>query len=99
MGDSLWGLKELDMTEATWHIAAKFAKGFPCVSVGKESACSAGDLGSTSGWGRSPGEGNGNPLQYPCLENPKARGTWWGYSPWGRKEWGMTELLTLYLRS
>ena len=41
MGDSLWGLKELDMTEATWHIAAKCAKGFPCVSVGKESTCRA----------------------------------------------------------
>ena len=41
----------------------------PCSSVGKESACSAGDAGSTPGWGRSPGEGNGNPLQYPCLEN------------------------------
>ena len=68
-------------------------------SEGKESTCSAGDLGLTSGLGRSPGEGNGNPLQYPCLENPMDRGAWWGYSPWGRKEWGMTELLTLYLRS
>ena len=37
----------------------------PCSSVGKESARSAGDPGSTPGWGRSPGEGNGNPLQYP----------------------------------
>ena len=34
------------------------------------SACNAGDLGSIPGLGRSPGEGNGNPLQYPCLENP-----------------------------
>ena len=37
---------------------------------GKEYACSAGDLGSMPGLGRSPGEGNGNPLQYSCLENP-----------------------------
>ena len=42
--------------------------GFPHSSVGKEFACSAGDLGSITGLGRSPGEGNGNPLQYPCLE-------------------------------
>ena len=41
----------------------------PGGSVGKESACSAGDLGLLHGWGRSPGEGNGNPLQYSCLEN------------------------------
>ena len=51
--------------------------GFPCSSVGKESACYAGDLGSIPGLGRSPGEGNGNPLQYPCLENPLDRGAWW----------------------
>ena len=44
-------------------------KGFPCGSDGKESACNAGDLGSISGSGRSPGEGNGNPLQYSHLEN------------------------------
>ena len=50
---------------------------FPCSSVGKESACSAGDLGSIPGLGRSPGEGNGNPLQYPCLENRMDRGSWW----------------------
>ena len=50
--------------------------GFPCSSVGKESVCNAGDLGSIPGWGRSPGEGNGNPLQYSCLENPTDRGAW-----------------------
>ena len=43
--------------------------GFPQSSVGKESACNAGDSGSIPGSGRSPGEGNGNPLQYSCLEN------------------------------
>ena len=41
------------------------------------SACKAGDLGSIPGLGRSPGEGNGNPLQYSCLENPMDRGAWW----------------------
>ena len=41
---------------------------------GKESACQTGDVGSVPGLGRSPGEGNGNPLQYSCLENPMDRG-------------------------
>ena len=51
--------------------------GFPGGSVGKESACNAGDLALIPGLGRSPGEGNGNPLQYSCLENSKDRGAWW----------------------
>ena len=51
-------------------------RGFPPDSVSKESACSAGDLGSSPGLGRSPGEGNDNPLQYSCLENPMDRGAW-----------------------
>ena len=51
--------------------------GFPHSSVGKESARSAGDPGSIPRSGRSPGEGNGNPLQHPCLENPVDRGAWW----------------------
>ena len=50
--------------------------GFPGGSDGKESGCNAGDLGSIPGLGRSPGEGNGNPLQYSCLENPMDR-AWW----------------------
>ena len=45
--------------------------GFPCGSAGRESACSAGDLGSIAGLGRSPGEGKGSPLQYSGLENSK----------------------------
>ena len=51
--------------------------GFPGGSNGKESACNAGDLGLIPGSGRSPGEGNGNPLQYSCLDNPMDRGAWW----------------------
>ena len=47
---------------------------FPCSSVGEESACNAGDPGSIPGSGRSPGEGNGNPCQYSCLEKPMDRG-------------------------
>ena len=51
--------------------------GFPGGSVCKESACNAEDAGSIPGSGRSPGEGNGDPLQYSCLENPMARETGW----------------------
>ena len=51
--------------------------GFPGDSEVKASACSAGDLASIPGSGRSPGEGNGNPLPYSCLENPMDRGAWW----------------------
>ena len=50
--------------------------GFPGGSDGKESACNAGDQGLTPGSGRSPGVGNGYPLQYSCLENPMDRGAW-----------------------
>ena len=50
--------------------------GFPGGSDGKVSACSTGDLGSFPGLRRSPGEGNGNPLQYSCLENSMDGGAW-----------------------
>ena len=53
------------------------ALGFPGGSVGKESACNAGYPGLIPGLGKSPGERNGNPLQYFCLENPMDRGAWW----------------------
>ena len=52
------------------------ARGFPGGSAGKESACNAGDLGSIPGLGRSPGEGNGHPLQYSGLKNSMDRGAW-----------------------
>ena len=52
------------------------ARGFPGGSGGKESAYNAKDPGSKPRSGRSPGEGNGNPLQYSCLENPMDRGAW-----------------------
>ena len=57
---------------------------------GKESTCNAGNASSIPGSGRSPGEGNGNPLQYSCLENPTDRG-----EPWGCKESDTTEQLSL----
>ena len=52
------------------------SRGFPGGSDGKESAFNAGDPGSTPGLGRSPREGNGNPFQYSCLENPMNRVAW-----------------------
>ena len=51
--------------------------GFHGGSEVKVTACNAGDLGSIPGSGRSPREGNGNPLQYSCLETPRDGGTWW----------------------
>ena len=62
-------------------------------SNGKGSACNVGDLGLIPGLRRSPGEENGNLLQYSCLENPMDRGLV-GYSPWDHKESDMTEQLT-----
>ena len=50
---------------------------FSCSSAGKESTCHAGDPGSIPGWGRSPGGGHGNPLQYPCLDNSMDRRVRW----------------------
>ena len=57
---------------ATLHVVL----GFPGGSVVKNLPADAGDAGLISGWGRSPGEGNGNPFQYSCLGNPMDRGAW-----------------------
>ena len=67
MGYSPWDHKMSDMTEQL---------GLPWWLRCKESACNAGHPGSIPGSGRSPGEGNGNPLQYCCLENPMDGGAW-----------------------
>ena len=66
----------------------------PGGSNGKESACNAGDPTLIHGLGRSPGEGNGNPLQYSCLENPMA-----DHCLWGHKESENSEELILSLLS
>ena len=55
------------------HFSILALRGFPDSSIGKEFACNAGEPSSIPGLGRSPGEGNGNPLQYSCLENPMDR--------------------------
>ena len=69
--------------------------GFPGGSDSKESTSNARDLGSIPGLRRSPGEGNGNPLQYSCLENPRVQSLV-DYSPWGHKELDMTEQLSTH---
>ena len=69
--------------------------GFPGSSVDKEPTCSARDPSSIPGSRRSPGEGNGKLLQYPCLKNPMERGAWWAAVHGGCKESGTTERLTL----
>ena len=61
--------------------------GFPGGSGGKESARNVGDLGSIPGLGRSPGDGNDNPFQYACLENPVDRGAWWATVHGVAKSW------------
>ena len=68
--------------------------GLPWWLSSKESACNAGvtgDIGSIPGSGSSPGGGNGNPLQYSCLENPYGQRSLGGNSPWCCKELNMTE--------
>ena len=68
-------------------------------SDGKASACNVGDPGSIPGSGRSPGAGNGNPLQCSCLENPMDGRSLIGYSPWGLKESDTTEQLHFYFHT
>ena len=74
------------MRSATAHSSLKLNG-----SDGKVSAHNVGDLGSIPGSGRSPGEGNGSPLQYSCLENPQGQRSLAGYDLWGHKELDTTE--------
>ena len=64
--------------------------GFPGGSVLKNLPANAGEVGSIPGLGRSPREGNGNPLQYSCLGNPMDRGAWWAIVHGVAKELDMT---------
>ena len=70
--------------------------GFPSSSGRKESTYNVGDPGWFPGLERSPGEGNGNPLQYSCLEKSHGQRSMAGYSLWGHKELDMTEQLSTH---
>ena len=76
------------------ELVSSQVRGFPGGSDGKESVCSAGDLGLIPGLGRSRGGGHVSPLQCSCLENPHGQRNLEGYSPWGHKELGTTEHLS-----
>ena len=69
-----WANRE---TQRHNDVFLSYTRGFPGGSDSKVSAYNAGDLGLIPGPGRSPGEGNGNPLRYSCLENPMGGGAWW----------------------
>ena len=73
--------------------------GFPGGSVVKNSSANAGDTGSIPGWGRSPEEGNGNPLQYSCLGNPMDRDAWWATVHGVAKSWTPLSNLTTCIGS
>ena len=75
-----------DQTRVSWI-------GFPGGASGEESPCNMGDPGLVPGLGRSPGEGNGNPLRDPCLENSMDRGAWQAMVHGITKSW--TQLSTL----
>ena len=97
---SPWGSKELDMTE---QLSLVLYSGFPGGSVVKNPPTNAGDtrdVGSIPESGRSPGGGNGDPLQSSCLENSMDRRAWSvGYRPWGHKGSDTSEQAPTTLRS
>ena len=87
-------LNELPMLQSSL-CTSRITRAFQATLAVKKSPVSTGDVrdvGSIPGWGRSPGGGHGNPLQYSCLENPHGQRSLAGCSPWGRKELDMTEV-------
>ena len=81
-----WGKEKLEERSVFWVHNNPFS-GLPRWLSGKESTCKAGDTSLIPGSGRSPGEENGNPLQYSCLKNPMDRQAWQAIcNPWGYKE-------------
>ena len=82
----LWTLVNKAMS-LFFNTLSSFVMGFPGGSEAEASACNAGDLGSIPGLGRSPGEGNGSPLQYSCLENPMDGEDWWAMVHGVAKSW------------
>ena len=70
-------IQSMGLQRVRYDWAINILRGFPGTWDSKESACNAGDVGSIPGWGRSPGEGKGNQLQYSCLENSTDKYVWW----------------------
>ena len=70
------GTENWEASEEFFLRSCRGLVGFPGGSVGKEFVCNAGNVGSIPGLGSAPGRGNGNPLQYSCMENPTDRGAW-----------------------
>ena len=87
------GDRELGEKTSTYH-EVQHCVGLRGGSGDGESAHNAGDLGLILGWGRSPGEGNGHPLQCSCLQQSMDRGVWWAAVHGNHKELDMTEQLT-----
>jgi len=69
-------------------MGGKGNKGFPGILVVKNPPANEGASDLIPGSERTPGEGNGSPLEYSCVGNPMDRGAWWGYGPWGHKRVG-----------
>ena len=95
-----WGLRTIwaftspsPQFPVSLHLGAWHIPGFPGGSDGKVTVCNMEDPGLIPVSGRSPGEGNGNPLQYPCLEKSYGQRSLVGYSPWSCKESNTTEWL------
>ena len=86
---ALMGRWSLAIVSAKDHLTSISFKGFPGGSDGKEFACNVGGLSSIPGLGRSPGEGNDNPLQYSGLENSMDRGAWWTTQSMGSQKVGL----------
>ena len=81
-------IKSQTLSDFHFHFSlSQYQMGFPGGSDGKESACNAGNPGLILGSGRCPGEVNGHPLHYSCLENPKDKGAWWAIVHGVAKSW------------
>ena len=80
----------MKLTFAISHVPKGFSSGSVVKNLPANAGSPAGDMGSIPGLGRSPGEGNGNPLQYSCLGNPMDRGAWRATVHRVEKEFGMT---------
>ena len=93
-GAGVWHLLRVASLNSIWERLCQ-QRVFHAGSESRQSACNAGDTGLIPGSGWSPGIENGKPLQYSCLEKSHGQRSLVGYSPWGRKEFDMTEQLTL----